>query len=121
MKRWQQWGGRLMSLSGAVVVAWLSGCVIQTPPPPGPPVAVAGYDYYYYPDEEVYFYPATGVYFWYGGGGWRSGGRLPPGFVLHDRVSVRLNSLRPYEGHGELRARYPGHRAGGRWDEHERR
>lgn len=131
MKRLNPPRGLPISLLGAAAVALLVGCVVQgppppgpPPPPPGPPVAVAGYDYYYYPDEEVYFYPATGVYFWFGGGGWHSGGRLPAGYVLHDRVNVRLDSLRPYEHHGELRARYPGHRGGGRFEEreeHERR
>lgn len=120
MKRFKQQGGLPLSPIFAIAVAMLLvGCVVQGPPPPGPPVAVAGYDYYYYPDEEVYFYPATGVYFWFGGGGWHSGGRLPPEFVLHDRVSVRLNSLRPFEHHADMRTRYPGHWSGARFEEHE--
>jgi hypothetical protein len=112
MKHVKLSGGLVLSLLCAVAVSMLVGCYIQGPPPPPPPgpppppVAV-GYDYWYYPDEEVYFYPATGVYFWFGGGGWRSGPHLPPTFVLHDRVSVRLNSARPYEHHEEMRARYP--------------
>jgi hypothetical protein len=104
----------LLPLVCAIGLAVLVGCVVEGPPPPppgppgppGPPVA-AGYDYYYYPDEEVYFYPATGVYFWFGGGGWHSGPHVPGGIVLHERVSVRLNSPRPYEQHETIRTQYP--------------
>ena len=117
MKRLKRGGGLLASLLCAVAVSLLIGCVVQGPPPPGPPVAVAGYDYYYYPEEEVYFYPATGVYFWFGGGGWHSDRRLPSGFVLHDHVSVRLNSRQPFEHHGDIRMRYPGHRGESRHEE----
>jgi hypothetical protein len=111
--------GWLLSLMCAVAVSMLVGCVVEgpPPPPPGPPVAAAGYDYYYYPDEEVYFYPATGVYFWFGGGGWRSGRSLPSTIVLHDRVSVNLNTRRPYEQHNDIRTRYPAHRAAPRPEE----
>jgi hypothetical protein len=113
-------GSLLLSLMCAVAVSLLAGCVVEgppPPPPPGPPVAAAGYDYYYYPDEEVYFYPATGVYFWFGGGGWHSGPHVPDGIVLHDRVSVNLNTARPYEHHEDVRTRYPSHRAAPRPEE----
>ena len=117
MKQRRRDGVLLLSLIGAIALVTLAGCVYEQPPPPppppGPPPVAAGYDYYYYPDEEVYFYPVTGVYFWFGGGGWHSGRRLPGGMVLHDRVSVRLNSARPYEQHESIRARYP-HRAAAR-------
>jgi len=105
--------GLVLSLVCAVVVG-LAGCVYEAPPPPGPPPV--GYDYYYYPDEEVYFYPATGVYFWFGGGGWHSGRNLPHGYTLHEeaRVSVHLNTRRPYEQHEQIRAQYPGHGGGPR-------
>ncbi len=102
----------MLSLMCIATVLMLVGCVEESPPPPpGAPAVAAGYDYYYYPDEEVYFYPATGVYFWFGGGGWHSGQRLPEGVVLHDRVSVNLNTRVPYERHEEVRTRYPAHRA----------
>jgi hypothetical protein len=120
MKQMRLTGGLLLSLLCAVAVSMLVGCVVEgppPPPPPGPPVAAPGYDYYYYPDEEVYFYPATGVYFWFGGGGWHSGRHVPGGIVLHDRVSVRLNSVRPYEQHESIRTRYPSHRAAPRPEE----
>ena len=112
MKHVKLSGGWLLSLLCAVALLTLVGCVVEGPPPPppgppGPPAAAVGYDYYYYPDEEVYFYPATGVYFWFGGGGWHSGPHLPVGIVLHDRVSVNLNTRRPYEQHGRIRAQYP--------------
>ncbi len=122
MKHVKLSGGLLLSLLCAVAVSMVVGCYVYgppppPPPPPGPPVAAVGYDYYYYPDEEVYFYPGTGVYFWFGGGGWHSGPHLPGGIVLHDRVSVRLNSARPYEQHAGVRTRYPAHRAAPRPEE----
>jgi hypothetical protein len=117
MKQLRLCGGLVLSLLCAVAVSMLAGCVYGPPPPPGPPVAAASYDYYYYPDEEVYFYPATGVYFWFGGGGWHSGPHLPAGLVLHERVSVRLNSARPYEQHAGVRSRYPAHRPAPRMEE----
>jgi hypothetical protein len=111
MKRVKLPRGLLLSLMCAVAVSMLVGCIVEgpppPPPPPGPPVAEAGYDYEYYPDEEVYFYPATGVYFWFGGGGWHSGPHAPDGIVLHDHVTVRLNSPRPYEQHETVRAQHP--------------
>jgi len=110
--------GRLLALMCVAAVAVLVGCVVEAPPPPGPPAVAAGYDYYYYPEEEVYFYPTTGVYFWFGGGGWHSDRHLPAGIVLHDRVSVNLNSHRPYEHHEDMRARYPAHRVAPRAEEH---
>jgi len=117
MKRLKLPGAWLLSLMCAVAVSMLVGCVVEGPPPPGPPVVAAGYDYYYYPDEEVYLYPATGVYFWFGGGGWHSGRSLPAGIVLHDRVSVNLNTRRPYERHEDVRTRYPAHRTAPRPEE----
>lgn len=114
MKQLKLPGGLLLSLLCAVALSMLVGCVVEGPPPP--PVA-AGYDYYYYPDEEVYFYPVTGVYFWFGGGGWHSGPHLPSGVVLHDRVSVNLNTGRPYEQHEQIRTHYPAHRAAPRPEE----
>jgi|SRR5580693_7356261 hypothetical protein len=117
MKRLKLLVGLVLSLMCVAAVSMLVGCVVESPPPPGPPVVAAGYDYYYYPDEEVYFYPATGVYFWFGGGGWHSGRRLPNTIVLHDRVSVNLNTRVPYERHEEVRTRYPAHRAAPRPEE----
>ena len=118
MKRLRLTGRLLLSLMCVVAASMLVGCIVEGPPPPpgppGPPVAAVDYDYYYYPDEEVYFYPVTGVYFWFGGGGWHSGPHLPGGIVLHDRVSVRLNSPRPYEHHEEMRSRYPSRHGGPR-------
>src|SRR5580698_10089457 len=105
---------QLLPLVCAIAVSVVAGCIYEQPapppgPPPGPPVPAVGYDYYYYPDEEVYFYPATGVYFWFGGGGWHNGRNLPRNIVLHDRVSVNLNTRRPYEQHENIRTRYPSH------------
>jgi hypothetical protein len=117
MKRLKLCGGLLLSLMCAVALSMLVGCVVESRPPPGPPVVAAGYDYYYYPNEEVYFYPATSVYFWLGGGGWHSGRRPPAGIVLHDRVSVNLNTRRPYEHHQDVRTRYPAHQAAPRPEE----
>jgi hypothetical protein len=125
MKMMKRRGEFVLSLVCAVALLTLVGCIVEQPvppPPPGPPPAPAavGYDYYYYPDEEVYFYPPTGIYFWFGGGGWHSGPHLPPGIVLHTdaRVSVRLNTRRPYEHHADIRARYP-RRGEGRPEERE--
>ena len=65
---------------------------------PGP---VAYYDYDYYPEWDVYYYPEGHIYYWNDGGHWRSGGRLPSHYVLHDenRERLQLHSRQPWTEH----------------------
>lgn len=68
-------------------------------------------EYYYYPDDEVYYDPVRRVYYWpIRGGEWESGPNLPAAIHLNrsDRVTVRVDTDRPYLRHDVTRRRYPG-------------
>jgi hypothetical protein len=75
-------------LSGCAGVAYTGGVAV-------------GYDYDYYPDWGVYYYPQRHIYYWNEGGVWRSGGRLPDRFDLHNRPAqhLHLRTEQPWTEH----------------------
>jgi hypothetical protein len=126
MKRTREMNQRLKAAMAGVVVtaaALTSGCVVRETVAPVAPGPGAYYDYYYYPDCEVYFYPVTGTYWWIDGGVWISGPRPPAQFVLREdaRVTVRLNSERPWTEHRTVIRRYPRPEQRREWPREERR
>jgi hypothetical protein len=102
------------SLLAAGLVVLSGGCAfhgaVYSSGPPGP-----YYDYYFYPDWDVYYYPHGHIYYWNDGGHWRSAGRLPPRYELHEehREQLRLHTRKPWTEHHQERSRQhpeqPGH------------
>jgi hypothetical protein len=112
------------SISIVILGVVLVGCSVQvgggpqsTPTSSGgpPPHAPAhGYrakqHYYYYPGANVYFSPSRGVYFYLASdGAWKVSVSLPGSIKvkLGDRVSLELDTDRPYKYNAEHRAKYP--------------
>ena len=97
----------LLALGGALLTF---GCYTEHHAryEPGPAV-VGSYAYVYYPDAEVYYAPEHHVYYWSDGGTWRSGPRVPPNVVLHEHVTVKLDSAEPYQRHAQVQKQYPPH------------
>jgi hypothetical protein len=97
---WLRCYGPSLVLAGSVL--WFTGCAVRGVAYSNGP-ALDYYDYDYYPDTDVYFYPRSHVYYWHDGDRWRSGGRLPPRYKLHEerREHLRLHSREPWREHRE--------------------
>jgi len=93
--------------------------VIQAPAPQSPIVegprgdggrfSKGRHRYDYYPDVQVYFDPARQLYFFMQANRWAARAALPPEISVRigSRVTLQLDSERPYEFHEEVRRYYP--------------
>jgi hypothetical protein len=83
----------------------------QGGPPPWAPAHGyrAKYRYYYYPGFQIYYDPARSLYFYFSEGGWQASGSLPRGGPrqLGDRVTLHMDTDRPFQFHPEVTKRYP--------------
>lgn len=98
-------------LAGCTLKVGESPQVIATGPPPHAPAHGyrAKHQYYYYPAINAYYAPVRGVYFYYSGGSWQVGVSLPASLSVKigDRVSLELDTDKPYIYNGEHKAKYP--------------
>ena len=111
----------LLLMTGCVVTADGSygKATVVTPPPaskPGPPPHAkayghrARYHYHYYPDVAVYFDIGRSAYFYLEDGACTMAVRLPSRLEVNlgSRVSIEMDSDRPYVRYEEHRKKYPG-------------
>lgn len=96
----------LSGLLGIMFALALVACADA--PPYGPHAHYHPHDYYYYPSVGIYFRYSTGYYYYPSGTVWIRTRHLPSKYRLdqHDRISIRIDSDKPYEKHHQHRERY---------------
>ena len=81
-------------------------------PPPWAPAHGyrAKHQYHYYPSSHAYYDTERKLYFYLEGENWRFGASLPAGIRLDvgDRVSLGMDTDKPYEFHTDIVKQYPG-------------
>ncbi len=87
----------------------LAASLTMADPPPWAPAHGwrAKHAYYYYPSQQVYFSPEQQRYFWLEGSAWRVGIQLPNWIILGPKVTVDLDTTKPYTQHSYIKGQYP--------------